>query len=129
MLDLIDTADIKGRKISRDKLAPWALAADVTQIIKGVNPLNKVFTQSPRWFKNPAILLAIDDSIDKEKFYNSLLKEFSRHNWRLGSATKSGDWLKVANKNREYDIFVCNTEDLAVQRARLGEPSKVVEIF
>ena len=75
------------------------------------------------------MLLAIDDSIDKKKFYKSLLKEFSRHGWQLTSATEIGDWLKVANENREYDIFVCGVEGLAVQKARLGEPSKVMEIF
>lgn len=129
IVDIVCYADRKGREISRDKLAPWALASDVAQIIKDVNPLNKVFAQSPRWFKNPTILLAIDDSTDKKKFYKSLLKEFSRHGWQLTSATESGDWLKVANENREYDIFVCGIEGLAVQKARLDEPSKVMEIF
>ena len=129
MFDLIHTADIKGRELSSEKLAPWALASDAAQVCKGVNPLNRVFVQSPRWFKNPKMLLAIDDSIDKKKFYKSLLKEFSRHGWQLTSATEIGDWLKVANENREYDIFVCGVEGLAVQKARLGEPSKVMEIF
>ena len=130
MFELIHVADIKGREISRDNLAPWALASDVAQVCKGVNPLNRVFVQSPRWFKNPKMLLAIDDSIDKEKFYESLLKEFSRYGWQLISSTQSGDWLKVANENREYDIFVCDMEDLAVQKARrLGASSKVMEIF
>ena len=101
----------------------------MAQVCKGVNPLNRVFVQSPRWFKNPTILLAIDDSIDEEKLDKSLLKEFSRHGWQLTSVTQSGDWLKVANENREYNIFVCDTEGLAVQKARLGKPSQVMEIF
>lgn len=129
IFDLIHTADIKGRELSSEKLAPWALASDVAQIIKGVNPLNGVFVQSPRWFKNPTILLVIDDSINKEKFYRSLLKEFSRHGWQLTSAAQSGDWLKAANENREYDIFVCDMEDLPVQKVRLGETYQVMEIF
>ena len=122
-------ANEKFSGVLSDKLTPWALASDVAQIIKSVNPLNKVFAQSPRWFKNPTILLAIDDSINKDKFYSSLLKEFGRHGWQLTSAPQSGDWFKVANENREYNIFVCDTEDLAVQKARLGVSSKVMEIF
>ena len=129
MFELIHVAGVKGKEIFSEKLAPWALASDVAQIIKGVNPLNGVFVQSPRWFKSPTILLAIDDSIDKEKFYESLLKEFSRHGWQLISSTQIGDCLKVTNENREYDIFVCGMEGLAVQKACLGEPSKVMEIF
>ena len=129
IIDIICYADQKGREISSEKLAPWALASDVAQIIKGVNPLNGVFVQSPRWFKNPTILLVIDDSINKEKFYRSLLKEFSRHGWQLTSAAQSGDWLKAANENREYDIFVCDMEDLPVQKVRLGETYQVMEIF
>ena len=129
IVDIVCYADQKGREISSEKLAPWALVSDAAQTIKGVNPLNRVFVQSPRWFKNPTILLAIDDSIDKEKFYESLLKEFSRHGWQLTSVTQSGDWLKVTNENREYDVSVCGMEDLAAQKARLGEPSKVMEIF
>ena len=129
MFDLIHTADIKGRELSSEKLAPWALASDVAQVCKGVNPLNRVFVQSPRWFKNPKILLAIDNSIDKEKFYKSLLKEFGRHGWKIESATQSGDWLKVTNENREYDVSVCGMEDLAAQKACLGASSKVMEIF
>ena len=45
MFDLIHAADIKGRELSSEKLAPWALASDVGRLIKEVNYLNRVFVQ------------------------------------------------------------------------------------
>ncbi len=43
MFELIHVADVKGKEIFSEKLAPWALASDVGRFIKEINSLNRVF--------------------------------------------------------------------------------------
>lgn len=129
MFDLIHAADIKGRELSSEKLAPWALASDVGRLIKEVNYLNRVFVQQDRFFKDPIILLVISKDIDVDSFYRSLRNEFNRNGWMIDNSYRNGVSFSVSNENRKYDILISSTEDIAVKKKRLGEPSKVMEIF
>lgn len=129
IFDLIHTADIKGRELSSEKLAPWALASDVGRLIKEVNYLNRVFVQQDRFFKDPIILLAISKDIDVDSFYRSLRNELHRNGWGIDSSYRNGVSFSVSNENRKYNILISSTEDIAVKKKRLGEPSQVMEIF
>lgn len=129
IIDIICYADQKGREISSEKLAPWALASDVGRFIKEINSLNRVFVQQDRFFKDPIILLVISKDIDVDSFYRSLRNEFDRNGWMIDNSYRNGASFSVSNENRKYDILISSTEDIAVKKKGLGEPSQVMEIF
>ena len=129
MFELIHVADVKGKEIFSEKLAPWALASDIGRFIKEINSLNRVFVQQDRFFKDPIILLVISKDIDVDSFYRSLRNEFDRNGWGIDSSYRNGVSFSVSNENRKYNILISSTEDIAVKKKRLGEPSQVMEIF
>lgn len=129
MFELIHVADVKGKEIFSEKLAPWALASDVGRFIKEINSLNRVFVQQDRFFKDPIILLVISKDIDVDSFYRSLRNEFDRNGWMIDNSYRNGASFSVSNENRKYDILISSTEDIAVKKKGLGEPSQVMEIF
>lgn len=129
MFELIHVADVKGKEIFSEKLAPWALASDVGRFIKEINSLNRVFVQQDRFFKDPIILLVISKDIDVDSFYRSLRNEFDRNGWMIDNSYRNGASFSVSNENRKYDILISSTEDIVVKKKGLGEPSQVMEIF
>ncbi len=73
--------------------------------------------------------MVISKDIDVDSFYRSLRNEFDRNGWMIDNSYRNGASFSVSNENRKYDILISSTEDIAVKKKGLGEPSQVMEIF